>query len=160
MGIGTRYCANNCPYKVRRFNFLDFNKRVDGHYYEGPLGPEKTVKDPADLPQMQKNPDVSVRMRGVMEKCTYCVVPYTRGTEQSRRPEDVKREMLALGEAGAAAHACVHVRVCAHVPLAWCVGRMGLWVGVQARSTHCIPSAKAPLHNSAPTPIPTQATRR
>ena len=71
--IGTRYCANNCPYKFRRFNFLDFNKRVDGHYYEGPLGPEKTVKDPADLPQMQKNPDVSVRMRGVMEKCTYCV---------------------------------------------------------------------------------------
>ncbi|MEI7651214.1 MAG: TAT-variant-translocated molybdopterin oxidoreductase [Verrucomicrobiota bacterium] len=71
--IGTRYCANNCPYKVRRFNFLDFNKRVDGHYYEGPLGPEKLPKDPADLPQLQKNPDVSVRMRGVMEKCTYCV---------------------------------------------------------------------------------------
>ncbi len=71
--IGTRYCANNCPYKVRRFNFLDFNKRVDGHFYEGPLGPEKKVKDPADLPQLQKNPDVSVRMRGVMEKCTYCV---------------------------------------------------------------------------------------
>ncbi len=71
--IGTRYCANNCPYKVRRFNFLDYNKRVDGHFYEGPLGPEKAVKDPADLPQLQKNPDVSVRMRGVMEKCTYCV---------------------------------------------------------------------------------------
>ena len=71
--IGTRYCANNCPYKVRRFNFLDFNKRVDGHYYEGPLGPAKEVKDPADLPQLQRNPDVSVRMRGVMEKCTYCV---------------------------------------------------------------------------------------
>lgn len=71
--IGTRYCANNCPYKVRRFNFLDFNKRVDGHYYEGPLGPELKVKDPADLPQLQKNPDVTVRMRGVMEKCTYCV---------------------------------------------------------------------------------------
>jgi molybdopterin-containing oxidoreductase family iron-sulfur binding subunit len=71
--IGTRYCANNCPYKVRRFNFLDFSKRVDGHYYEGPLGPEKKVKDPADLPQLQRNPDVSVRMRGVMEKCTYCV---------------------------------------------------------------------------------------
>ena len=71
--IGTRYCANNCPYKVRRFNFLDFNKREAGHYYEGPLGPEKAVKDPADLPQLQRNPDVSVRMRGVMEKCTYCV---------------------------------------------------------------------------------------
>ena len=71
--IGTRYCANNCPYQVRRFNFLDYNKREAGHYYEGPLGPAKLPKDPADLPQMQKNPDVSVRMRGVMEKCTYCV---------------------------------------------------------------------------------------
>ena len=71
--IGTRYCANNCPYKVRRFNFLDFNKREAGHYYEGPLGPAKLPKDPADLPQLQRNPDVSVRMRGVMEKCTYCV---------------------------------------------------------------------------------------
>ena len=71
--IGTRYCANNCPYKVRRFNFLDYNKREAGHYYEGPLGPAKLPKDPADLPQLQKNPDVSVRMRGVMEKCTYCV---------------------------------------------------------------------------------------
>jgi molybdopterin-containing oxidoreductase family iron-sulfur binding subunit len=71
--IGTRYCANNCPYKVRRFNFFDYNKREAGHYYEGPLGPAKLPKDPADLPQLQKNPDVSVRMRGVMEKCTYCV---------------------------------------------------------------------------------------
>ena len=71
--IGTRYCANNCPYKVRRFNFLDYNKREAGHYYEGPMGPAKLPKDPADLPQLQKNPDVSVRMRGVMEKCTYCV---------------------------------------------------------------------------------------
>jgi molybdopterin-containing oxidoreductase family iron-sulfur binding subunit len=71
--IGTRYCANNCPYKVRRFNFLDFNKREAGHYYKGPLGPAKLPKDPADLPQLQRNPDVSVRMRGVMEKCTYCV---------------------------------------------------------------------------------------
>jgi len=71
--IGTRYCANNCPYKVRRFNFLDYNKHEAGHYYEGPLGPAKLPKDPADLPQLQKNPDVSVRMRGVMEKCTYCV---------------------------------------------------------------------------------------
>ena len=67
--VGTRYCANNCPWKVRRFNFFDWNKREIGHFYEGPLGPAGM----AETHQMQKNPDVTVRMRGVMEKCTFCV---------------------------------------------------------------------------------------
>ena len=66
--VGTRYCANNCPYKVRRFNFFDWNKRQIGRFYEGPLAP---VDEP-ELEKMRANPNVTVRMRGVMEKCTYC----------------------------------------------------------------------------------------
>jgi len=70
---GTRYCANNCPYKVRRFNFFDWNKREIGEFYKGPLGTNKYKTEASELTRMQKNPDVTVRMRGVMEKCTYCV---------------------------------------------------------------------------------------
>ncbi|HUS29375.1 MAG TPA: 4Fe-4S dicluster domain-containing protein, partial [Kofleriaceae bacterium] len=57
--IGTRYCANNCPYRVRRFNFLDWNKEWR----------EARNK----VRRLLFNPDVTVRMRGVMEKCTFCV---------------------------------------------------------------------------------------
>jgi len=70
--MGTRYCANNCPYKVRRFNFFDYNKRnplIEKNLYKGPLGETKQ----GDAPHLQRNPNVTVRMRGVMEKCTYCV---------------------------------------------------------------------------------------
>jgi MoCo/4Fe-4S cofactor protein with predicted Tat translocation signal len=85
--IGTRYCANNCPYKVRRFNFFNYNDRpienvklpvlgVTNELYLGPLagrdGPLTYKGSPESL-MLQKNPNVSVRIRGVMEKCTYCV---------------------------------------------------------------------------------------
>ncbi len=67
--IGTRYCANNCPYKVRRFNFFDYNQRALDKLYLGPIAPKET----AETIKLQKNPNVTVRMRGVMEKCTFCV---------------------------------------------------------------------------------------
>jgi molybdopterin-containing oxidoreductase family iron-sulfur binding subunit len=68
--VGTRYCANNCPYKVRRYNFFDWNKRALDALYLGPLGHQKEMPE---LLKMVRNPEVTVRMRGVMEKCTYCV---------------------------------------------------------------------------------------
>ena len=67
--IGTRYCANNCPWKVRRFNWFDYNERPLDQLYYGPLAP----KGMADSLKMGKNPNVTVRMRGVMEKCTFCI---------------------------------------------------------------------------------------
>jgi len=78
--VGTRYCANNCPFKVRRFNFFDYNQRPVGKKkIAGQFGIYKeyfapfTSKGAPDITKMQKNPNVTVRMRGVMEKCTYCV---------------------------------------------------------------------------------------
>ncbi len=67
--IGTRYCANNCPWKVRRFNYFDYNERPIDELYWGPLA----KKGMADSLKMSKNPNVTVRMRGVMEKCTFCI---------------------------------------------------------------------------------------
>lgn len=69
--IGTRYCANNCPYKARRFNYFDYNKRRIEDLYWGPLAPVAGLATTSQ--KLQKNPNVTVRMRGVIEKCTYCV---------------------------------------------------------------------------------------
>lgn len=82
--IGTRYCSNNCAYKVRRFNFFDYNKRPLEHLYKGPLATRP--KDEWELTKMVKNPDVTVRMRGVMEKCTFCI----QRIEQAKISQKVK----------------------------------------------------------------------
>ena len=81
--IGTRYCSNNCPYKVRRFNFFDYQRRepsreegflkVQPEYYKTIADVDYPITEKPDAwPRMQFNPEVTVRSRGVMEKCTFC----------------------------------------------------------------------------------------
>ncbi len=84
--VGTRYCANNCPYKVRRFNYFDYHasrpKAPAQPWFNIPdQQPEKEI---SELEQMVFNPEVSVRMRGVMEKCTYCVQRISAARIQAR----------------------------------------------------------------------------
>ncbi|MFI5379161.1 MAG: TAT-variant-translocated molybdopterin oxidoreductase [Tepidisphaerales bacterium] len=74
--IGTRYCSNNCPYKVRRFNYFDFHSKDPRGGQEPPWLDLPDTEQAARVDKIKRmvfNPDVTVRMRGVMEKCTYCV---------------------------------------------------------------------------------------
>jgi MoCo/4Fe-4S cofactor protein with predicted Tat translocation signal len=91
--IGTRYCANNCPYKVRRFNWADYTRADsfdDNQLKEGVGSLDEAVfmmND--DLTRMVLNPDVTVRSRGVMEKCSFCVQRLQAGKLQAKKENRV-----------------------------------------------------------------------
>ena len=85
--IGTRYCSNNCPYKVRRFNYFDYHaKDVRADVANPWLNMPDTQQDRAidEIKRLAFNPDVTVRMRGVMEKCTYCTQRIQRAKIQQK----------------------------------------------------------------------------
>jgi MoCo/4Fe-4S cofactor protein with predicted Tat translocation signal len=84
--IGTRYCANNCPYKVRRFNWFKYH---DNKQFE-----TSNVAQTSDIGKMVLNPDVTVRSRGVMEKCSFCVQKIQAGKLTAKK----ERRELKDGE--------------------------------------------------------------
>ena len=92
--IGTRYCSNNCPYKVRRFNYFDYHSKNPRGSAKPwiPADPLKAFPDQQQeevidkIKRMVYNPDVTVRMRGVMEKCSYCVQRIKQQTIDAKKP--------------------------------------------------------------------------
>jgi molybdopterin-containing oxidoreductase family iron-sulfur binding subunit len=91
--IGTRYCANNCPYKVRRFNWLDYTTADLFGANEYDLNGEEAIPFGADnLTRMVLNPDVTVRSRGVIEKCSFCVQRIQEGKLTAKREQRKLRD--------------------------------------------------------------------
>jgi len=114
--IGTRYCSNNCPYKVRRFNFFDFHRRkphrespgwmhVENEYYT------KAQASTNPLTEMVYNPEVTLRVRGVMEKCSYCLQRLVAGRIKAKNkwvqtPAEQRETERAVIEDGSVQTAC------------------------------------------------------
>jgi MoCo/4Fe-4S cofactor protein with predicted Tat translocation signal len=97
--IGTRYCANNCPYKVRRYNYLDYTHT--GNVYVEPYW-----KDRMKTLKLQRNPDVSVRYRGVMEKCSYCTQRVEEAKISAKRKGLDRKQLPDGAVTPACAQAC------------------------------------------------------
>ncbi len=106
--VGTRYCSNNCPYKVRRFNYFDFHSQDPRGKPLPWLGiPDQQQARQIDpLRQLQFNPEVTVRMRGVMEKCTYCTQRISAAKIHARVEHAHGRRDTALVRDGEVTSAC------------------------------------------------------
>jgi molybdopterin-containing oxidoreductase family iron-sulfur binding subunit len=85
--IGTKYCANNCPYKVRRFNWADWNGADSFPDNQRGIISDVTTNLEDDLTRMVLNPDVTVRSRGVMEKCTFCIQRLQQGKLNAKKED-------------------------------------------------------------------------
>jgi molybdopterin-containing oxidoreductase family iron-sulfur binding subunit len=85
--VGTRYCGNNCPFKVRRFNYFEYSKPQDSAFFRWLVpriarAAELNTREPM---QMKNNPEVTVRSRGVMEKCSFCIQRITAARAEATR---------------------------------------------------------------------------
>jgi Fe-S-cluster-containing dehydrogenase component len=106
--VGTRYCANNCPFKVRRFNFWEYSKKQESSFFRWLVpriarAAEMNTRAPI---QMKNNPEVTVRSRGVMEKCSFCIQRIRAAGAQATREGKAKNHFLDGAVVPACMEAC------------------------------------------------------